>query len=201
MMGDSILFTVPLEIRQLIYEYSLSFEHSDTKCHERQWEVFLDYSKPLSAPLPSLMVTCKRIYTELRSNVHSTAVVRFGFNEIWPGLHITMHGILRFERLRHLVMQVDEDSHRGPVWLFFEAIASKMCVLEHLTIDWQLTFRAEVHNEDHKRRFLQALHSITSLRTIRINGHPRKSWREAIEQEMNGTNVVVRIFRYRWWLP
>ncbi|TRX91430.1 hypothetical protein FHL15_007654 [Xylaria flabelliformis] len=203
-MGDSILFTVPLEIRQLIYEYYLSFEHSDTICHERQWEAFLKYSKPLSAPLPSLMVTCKRIYIELRSDVHSTAVVQFiGPERFWPGLHIhtTVHGILRFERLHHLVMQVNEESLRGPVWFFLEAVAGKMCVLEHLTIDWEFTLRAEEHNENHKRRFLQALHSITSLRTIRINGCPRRSWRQAIEQEMIGTNVVIRIFRNRWWLP
>ncbi|KAI1737735.1 hypothetical protein F4680DRAFT_468000 [Xylaria scruposa] len=199
-MGDSPLFTVPLEIRQLIYEYYLSFEHCDLISYKPQWEAYLD-NEPISHALPSLMITCKRVYTEMRWYVHSTAVVRFiGPGGYLPSLPVAAHGILRFERLHHLVLKVCESDLRGPGWSeFFEAIARKMCVLKHLTIDWAFTLRLEEYNEDHQCRFIKALHSITSLRTIRIYGFMRDSWRRVIAQEMNGTNVVIRTFPRPWW--
>ncbi|KAI0550510.1 hypothetical protein F4679DRAFT_594696 [Xylaria curta] len=199
-MENSPLFTVPLEIRQLIYEYYLGFRYSDMICYDPQDAAYVD-SKSFSTELPNLMLTCKRVCTEMRSYVHYTAVVQFvGPGGYEPSFRIAVHGILRFERLRHLVLITGERDLRRPGWPeFFEGIARKMWLLKHLTIDWEYTLRAEEYNEDHQRRFIKALRGITSLQTIRINGFMRQSWRRVIEQEMNGTNVVIKTFGNRWW--
>ncbi|KAI1741922.1 hypothetical protein F4680DRAFT_446469 [Xylaria scruposa] len=227
-MEDSPLFMVPLEVRQLIYDYYLSILISDCERYldelpwkerwsnaglsnpkfKQQWETCFD-KLPSGVALPSLMLTCKRAYAELRSDVHSATefhitCVGTGYD---PFVSFSNYGILRFQRLRRLsiVIKMSFYIHASGWSFIFESIARRTWVLEHLTIDWVVGSDPTIPGwetlENEERRFLQALKSITSLRTIRIYGKMPESYERGIEQVMNGRNVVIRKFPYQWWQP
>ncbi|KAI0863403.1 hypothetical protein F4860DRAFT_511797 [Xylaria cubensis] len=228
-MEDSPLFNIPLEVRQLIYEYYLSFTDWDFQDYKtwktasdselvscgdllnpifiRQWKTYFD--EPLSGiALPSLMLTCKRAYAELRCDVRSTAVFRIDHPmvDVRPFVSFAMYGTLHFERLRHLSIRIEMRYLYGSRWsIFFESIARRSCILEHLTMDCLVGSNCLYEPdswetiENDERRFLQALDSITSLRSIWVYGKMPKSWERGLEQGMNGRDVAMRRFPYRWW--
>lgn len=136
MMETSPLFLVPLEVRQIIYEYYLSFTRRRWLSPTLLRQMHFIHDKPHSTALPSLMLTCKRAYAELRSDVHSNVVLWSPSNDSLE-IGFAVHGILRFERLRRLFLVIEWERPPWDEWLsFFGEAVSRMPALEHVTIDW-----------------------------------------------------------------
>ncbi|KAI0487646.1 hypothetical protein F4859DRAFT_510216 [Xylaria cf. heliscus] len=189
-METSRFFRLPLEIRQIIYEYYLTFNDGDFD-----------------------MIQYPRAYAELRSDVHSTAVLRVPpwkeDGSVFYRHALAWHGVLRIERLRRLFLIIEMDSGfwlRRVVLGGFYSVMER-CFLEHLTIDWAEGSSGPPDSRDNPARskfhedFLQTLEGTTSLRTVWLYGHGSGYWKQKIEQhtKMNERGVVITEFPYRWW--
>ncbi|KAI8953443.1 hypothetical protein F4801DRAFT_588348 [Xylaria longipes] len=177
-METSTLFLIPFEVRQIIYEYYLSFTDYDYVWFRRSrlcHMYFID-DQPHSTALPSLMLTCKRAYAELRSDVHSTVYFRSFCCD--TGIGVAVHGILRLERLHRLFLVINENYDWVRLLRSFGDLIDRMSALEHVTIDWK-------HwplKESVESSLFEMLESMTSLRTVRIYGQvPGYRVREDLE--------------------
>ncbi|KAK9423456.1 hypothetical protein SUNI508_14021 [Seiridium unicorne] len=204
----SPLFRLPWELRERIYEFYLAFTRDDFTDSMRPMHMYLDAEKPPhSTPLPPLMESCKLSCTELAPLVHSTAALRVyrpgARNERRIGFAV--HGTLRFERLRRLVLVVDLDYAYWNAWLdFFGAIMARAGALEHLVVDWaprRATSGAaaawEARRDEKKERvFLDLLLGSGTLQTLRFFGQVPDRWAEA---RMQHTGLTIRQSAERWW--
>ncbi|KAH8646728.1 hypothetical protein BX600DRAFT_518762 [Xylariales sp. PMI_506] len=175
----SPLFLISFEIRCRIYEYYLTFTFDEFAYTLRPTHKYLDAAEPHSTPLPGLMLACKRLYAELRGDVHGAAALRVH----QPGLHnerrvgFAVHGTLRLERLRRMSLVIDMEYAYWNAWLeLFVALMGRTSELEYLTIDWAPRPVALVHGWERKQAekkahvFLQVLNNIPRLQTVRIYG-------------------------------
>lgn len=202
----SPFFRLPSELRHRIYEYYLSFTASDFADTVRPTHMYFDDATPHAPPLPSLMATCKRAYTELAPTVHSTAALRVHR----PGARkerrvgFATHGPLRLERLRRMVLIIDLDYAYWNAWLdFFAAVTNRARALEHLVIDWAprpspriSTWEAK-RDEGKERAFLDLLLGMESLKTVRFFGVVPPSWGR--ELRVLETRFSTAWLTGRWW--
>ncbi|KAK7948872.1 uncharacterized protein PG986_009758 [Apiospora aurea] len=215
---------MPDPLRHRIWEYYLSFTHADFVDSMRPMHTFLNddndntttttTTTTTSTPLPSLMLASKSAYRELAPLVHHDAVLRIhrpgSRNERRIGFAV--HGNLRFERLRRLVLVVDLDYPYWNAWLdFFGAVLVRAPGLEHLTVDWapRRTLAAAAaysfhragaweYRRDAKKEgtFLDMLVGFASLQTLSFYGRIPELWIKRLQQ---GTTVAVKCHSYRWW--
>ncbi|KAK8093883.1 hypothetical protein PG997_000568 [Apiospora hydei] len=184
---SSPLFLLPSELRHRIWEYYLSFTHAD----------FVDSMRPIHAPL-----------------VHHDAVLRIhrpgSRNERRIGFAV--HGNLRFERLRRLVLVVELDYPYWNAWLdFFGAVLARAPGLEHLTVDWAprkttaavagYSFHragAWEYRRDEKKEgaFLNMLVGLAGLQNLSFYGRIPELWIKRLQQD---TTLSVKCYSYRWW--
>lgn len=203
--NNSPLFLAPSEVRSRIYEYYLAFTYQDFADTIRPTHTYLEATTPHSTALPSLMLTCRRAYADLREDVHSSAALRVYL----PGLRrerrvgFAVHGTLRLERLRRLFLVIDMDHPYWNSWLeFLGALAARTPGLEHLTIDWGPCLVVPISGWDRRLaekkddEFLQVLCSMATLQTVWMYGQVPRHWKQRIEQD---TKATVRSFPYRWW--
>ncbi|CAI6294784.1 unnamed protein product [Periconia digitata] len=206
----SPLFLLPTELRHRIYEYYLAFTHSSFLADSLRPTVeYLDPSKPYTTALPSLPQTCKRAYTELAPMLASTAALRVYHPGARNGRRIgfAVHGRLRFERLRCLILIIDLEYAYWNEWLeFFGAVVARAEGLECVVVDWaprRAAVRAgtwEVRRDAKKERiFLDLLKGLRGLRVVRFYGEMLGSWAEEVEGGMEGGGFVVRCEAGRWW--
>ncbi|KAK9425931.1 hypothetical protein SUNI508_12732 [Seiridium unicorne] len=203
---NSLLFAVPSEIRNRIFQYYLTFNNDDFADSLRPTHTYLDAVKPHSTTLPALVLACKRACSELLPKVQSTAALRVRR----PGLRkerrvgFAVHGMLRLERLQRLFLIIDMDYPYWNAWLdFLQAVLDRARpTLEHCTIDWAprpvttaVGWQAK-QAEKKDRAFIQLLNSMERLQTVWIYGQAPGHWKQMIKQ---GTMAIVKTFPYRWW--
>lgn len=217
------LFQLPAEVRQAIYAYYLAFTSVDLEASEtmRPTHKFLDATTMTSTPLPELMQTCRRAYTEMAPLAHGTVVVRVriggsggsgrrGTTGDARRIGIACHGVLRPERLSKLVLVVAMEHANWNAWIgFFTELAGRIGrSLDCLVVDWaprdggqkavmasRVTWqqRQYEHKED---EFLRAVAALSGLKKVHLYGRTPVGWKERIEKD---TQARVRLFRERWW--
>ncbi|KAI5856179.1 hypothetical protein GGS23DRAFT_589097 [Durotheca rogersii] len=201
MQTEASFFSLPREVRDRIYEFYLAPDYTDFGDTLRPQLIYLD-GPPYQRPLPTLMLSCKRLYRELHSMVHRQAAIRVimhGWNERRIGFAV--HGTLRLDRLEKLWFLVAMERPNWNRWLpFFGKLTLIATKLEVLVIDWEprpvtsagWTGRVNTKKED---EFFQALASLKQLRLIQVHGDVTPRWREQLEKV--GPHVVYHHFR--WW--
>ncbi|KAK2731919.1 hypothetical protein CKAH01_08791 [Colletotrichum kahawae] len=201
---SSMLFELPWEIRERIYEYYLSFDHDDFGDTLRPLHLYIEqggYSKPI----PPLMLTSKRAYRELHQRVHSDAVMRVhtaGWGDRRIGFAV--HGKLRFERLRRLYVLVAMEYPNWNRWLgMLGEVARRATNLNELVVDWEprpssgnaKVWEAKLTERKHDE-FFKILSDIKNLQVVRFHGEMPVGWRERFERE---TSVRLVLYKSKWW--
>ncbi|KAI0394186.1 hypothetical protein F5Y17DRAFT_273072 [Xylariaceae sp. FL0594] len=203
MSESSRLFALPYEIRDQIYEVYLSHEHGDFTDTIRPQALFLDRGAPHSRPLPSLMLTCKRAYREMRAAVHHRAVMRVEMHGRFERrIGFAVHGTLRLSRLRNLWLVIPLERPNWNRWLYFFAEVLRCAPgLEALVIDWSprpvlpadgWAGRLNRKKEDELFRMIGGLQR---LHTVRIHGNVSPRWIDKLRE------VATRVVHdpSRWW--
>ncbi|KAI1346371.1 hypothetical protein F5Y01DRAFT_22142 [Xylaria sp. FL0043] len=202
MQADSPLFSLPSEVREHIYDYYLTYDHSDFKDTLRPHKLFLDNDAVYSRPLPALMRSCKRVYQEMRPIVHGQAVMRVEMRgRIERRIGFAVHGTLRFDRLRKLWLLVPLEHPNWNQWLPFFGDAVRLAPnLEVLVVDWAPRSthehiwegRANAKKED---EFCSIIQSIKKLRTLKVHGNISARWIDRLGDSVES----VILDRSRWW--
>lgn len=205
--SGSSLFSIPGEVREIIYTFALSFRYSDFEFSSRPFYVF-GGDPAFSRPLPALMLTCKRAHAELRARVQEEAVMRACMFEHGRRIGLAVHGTLRIPRLRRLVFHVAMEHANWNTWVkFFGYVLESAGGLRELVIDWEprrspsarrIGFMAQ-HEDRMERRLFKAVAGARHLESLRIHGDIPAHW--AVElRHMLGERVRMVCVRERWWL-
>ncbi|XXH04039.1 hypothetical protein Hte_010450 [Hypoxylon texense] len=200
---ESPLFSLPLEVRERIYDFYLAFDHSDFKDTLRPQPVYLD-GPPHARPLPPLMLASKALYRELSPAVHGRAVLRV----LTPGwgdrrIGFAVHGTLRLARLERLWLVLTAEYPKWNSWLgFFGAVAARAPRLRVLAVDWGARpddgsgvgwrERATIKKEE---EFCAVVASLKELRILQLYGNIPERWLRQLEKA--APHVVHH--RFRWW--
>ncbi|KAI1778516.1 hypothetical protein F4818DRAFT_406341 [Hypoxylon cercidicola] len=198
---ESPFFSLPLEMRERIYEFYLVFDHSDFEDTLRPQHVYLD-GPPYARPLPSLMLTSKHLYRELSQAVHGQAAFRVlshGYSDRRIGFAV--HGTLRFDRLEKLWLILTAEYPQWNSWLsFFGAVVERAPNLKTLVIDWAPRPVSDVGWRDRinikkEEEFCGIIASLKELRLVHFYGDIPSRW--MIQLEKTAPHVVHHHFR--WW--
>ncbi|KAL0934511.1 uncharacterized protein CTRU02_211310 [Colletotrichum truncatum] len=199
-----ILLNLPWDVKEKIYDYYLAVDHNDFDETFQPMRKYFNQSESRQA-LPSLMLSCKSAYDDLRRRVHTTAIMRVrthGHKDRRIGFAV--HGTLRFERLRTLYLVVAMDYPNWNGWLtVFSEITQRSSNLTRLLIDWQprprhvaqVGWEAKV-TEKKEREFLGILSRLKKLEVITFYGDVAKSWTERVKKV---TPAVLISYNSRWW--
>ncbi len=134
---SSRLLCLPFEVLARIYDAYLAFGLSDFDDTLRPFHVYLDNGE-YSQPLPPFMLTCKRVYNDLRTQVHTEAALKVYMMEFGSRLGFAVHGNLRYARLRKLYFILAMEHPYWNRWLpLFEEVALRSTELQEIVIDWQ----------------------------------------------------------------
>ncbi|KAI6090605.1 hypothetical protein F4821DRAFT_228614 [Hypoxylon rubiginosum] len=198
---ESPLLSLPLEVRERIYEFYLVFNHNDFEDTLRPQHVYID-GPPHVRPLPSLMLASKALYRELSEAVHGQAALRV-LSHGWADRRIgfAVHGTLRFERLRKLWLVLTAEYPKWNSWLsFFGAVAERAPHLNTLVIDWAPRNVAEAGwkeraNIKKEEEFCAMLAELKELRHIHVYGDISSRWMSQLEKTV--PHVVHH--KFRWW--
>lgn len=206
---DSVLFTVPGEIRQAIYGFYLCFEDGDLHFSRLPSQAFLG-KEPFSRALPGLMRTCKRAYREMQAAVEGQAVLRAYRVGERRGVGFAVHGTLRIPRLQRLVFQVMMEDANWGWWLhFFGGVMELAGELRELVVDWRLRKGQKPWNGGHsvapskqfmakldqkaEARFFEAVAMASKLQTVVVHGKVPAHWQEQLGRLLGGSvELVVR---------
>lgn len=209
---SSSFFAIPGEIRVSIYAYYLTFHYDDFKFSSRPYYTFLG-ERPLSRPLPALMLSCKRAYDEMRPAVHEEAVLRACMFEHGRRIGFAVHGSLRVSRLRRLVFQVamEHANWNTCIGFFGHVMGSYAGGLRELVVDWEprrgpassgaIGFLAQQEGRM-ERRFFEAIAGAPGLEVVRIYGDVPTHWRDRLGGMIaNRQDRAVKVVcvRQRWW--
>ncbi|KAJ2893056.1 hypothetical protein MKZ38_009076 [Zalerion maritima] len=204
----SPLFALPYEIRDRIYEFYVAFHDSDFNDTLQPSLAYLEVEKLHSTPLPSFMLTSKRAYKELGPHVHEVAVLRVHHRGFYSGRRVgfAVHGVLKLERLRKLVLVVDMEHANWNSWLgFFASVGERARGVERLVVDWRprppseresVGWTARVNGKK-EGEFLGAIAGLGRLDTVVVHGTLAQGWKERIMGETAGARTVF--FPFRWW--
>ena len=199
----SRLLCLPFEVLARIYDAYLAFGLSDFDDTLRPFHVYLD-SGEYSRPLPSFMLTCKRVYNDLREQVHTEAALKVYMMEFGSRIGFAVHGNMRYARLRKLYFIVNMEHAYWNRWLpMLAEVALRSTGLTEIRVDWQPRMAVESRvpwqqklNQKKEDRFLEILANMKELRMIRLHGDVPSRWVQLLE-ETTAARVVVR--REKWW--
>ncbi|KAI0098147.1 hypothetical protein GGR51DRAFT_538875 [Nemania sp. FL0031] len=202
MQAESPFFSLPSEVRDRIYDFCLTYDHSDFGDTLRPREVYLD-DDAYSRPLPGLMRSCKRAYQEMWPAVHDQAIMRVEMRGRIAERRIgfAVHGTLRFARLRKLWLLVPLEHPNWNRWLyFFGDVVQRAPDLKVLVIDWaprqvrEKGWYGRVNGRKEKE-FLQMIEDLKELHTVVVHGDIPDRWIERLKK------AVARVVHYRsrWW--
>ncbi|KAI0904065.1 hypothetical protein F4823DRAFT_628925 [Ustulina deusta] len=202
MQANSPLFSLPSEVRDRIYDFYLTYDHSDFEDTLRPHKRFLDNDVVYSRALPALMRSCKRAYQEMCPAVHGRAVMRVEMRgRVERRIGFAVHGTLRFGRLRKLWLLVPLEHPNWNRWLyFFSDVISRTPNLEVLVIDWaprptreyDWEGRANAKKED---EFCEIIKGLKELHTLKVHGNVSARW---IDRLGDSVQRVI-LDRSRWW--
>ncbi|KAI1767155.1 hypothetical protein GGR53DRAFT_145099 [Hypoxylon sp. FL1150] len=198
---ESPLLSLPLEVRERIYDFYLVFNHNDFEDTLRPQHVYLD-GPPHARPLPSLMLTSKTLYRELSPAVHKQAAVRV-LSHGWTDRRIgfAVHGTLRFERLEKLWLLLTAEYPQWNSWLsFFGAVVERAPHLNTLVVDWaprtvSETGWKERANIKKEKEFCAMMASLKELRHLHIYGDISGRWMSQLEKTV--PHIVHH--KFHWW--
>ncbi|CAJ2507546.1 Uu.00g087320.m01.CDS01 [Anthostomella pinea] len=203
--SPSPLLNLPLEVRERIYDYYLSFDHGDFGDSLRPLHDYLESGERHSTPLPRLMFASRAAYRDLAPLVHYEAVLRIHTQ----GRHgrrigFAVHGNLCLARLRRLVLVLAAEYPAWNAWLeFFRQVVreGRAEALECLTLDWHPRMVGEKGWEGRLNRkkedeFFGVIGGMKGLRVVRVFGAVDEGWRTRL-QARTGARVVW--FACRWW--
>ncbi|KAI1757645.1 hypothetical protein F4782DRAFT_136692 [Xylaria castorea] len=202
MQANSPLFSLPSEVRDRIYDFYLTYDHSDFRDTLRPHQLYLDGAAVYSQPLPALMRTCKHIYEEMSPAVHGQAVMRVEMRgRVDRRIGFAVRGTLRFGRLRKLWLLVPLAYPNWNQWLyFFGDVVRRTSNLKVLIIDWTprpvlengWSGRVNVKKED---EFFQMIQGLKELHTLVIYGDISARWID----KLKGSELRMVHHRSRWW--
>lgn len=205
--AGSSLFNLPGEVREIFYAFTLSFRYSDFEFSSRPFYNF-GGEPAFSRPLPALMLTCKRAYTELQARVQEEAVLRACMFEHGRRIGLAVHGTLRIPRLRRLVFHVAMEHANWNTWVkFFGHVLESAEGLKELVIDWdprrspsatRVGFMAQ-HEDRMEKRLFKAVAGARHLESLRIHGDIPAHWADELGRMLDG-NVRMVCVKERWWL-
>ncbi|KAI0179387.1 hypothetical protein GGR52DRAFT_304332 [Hypoxylon sp. FL1284] len=197
------LFSLPLEVRERIYEFYLAFNHNDFEDTLRPQHVYIDDGGPAhTRPLPAAMLACKALYRELVPAVHAQAAVRV-LSRGWGDRRIgfAFHGTLRLERLERLLLLLTAEHPQWNGWLsFFAAVLERAPRLDTLLVDWTPRPVADVGWRDRvnlkkEEEFVALVAALPNLRHLYVYGDIPARWMAMLDKA--APHVVHR--RFRWW--
>ncbi|KAH8747199.1 hypothetical protein F5883DRAFT_251619 [Diaporthe sp. PMI_573] len=205
--AGSPLFELPGEIREVIYSFALTFGYNDFEFSSRPFYVFV-LEQPFTRPLPALMLTCKRAYTELRSRVQEEAILRACMFEHGKRIGLAVHGTLNIPRLRRLVFHVAMEHANWNTWVkFFAHVLESAEGLKELVIDWEprrspsaatrVGFLAQ-HEDRMEKRLFRAVAGAPHLESLRIHGDIPAHWAGELGQMLGGGVRMVCV-KEKWW--
>ncbi|KAH8899148.1 hypothetical protein GQ53DRAFT_742217 [Thozetella sp. PMI_491] len=200
---SSRLLCLPFEVLDRIYDAYLAFSLENFHDTLRPFHVYLDNGE-FSTPLPPLMLTCKRVYNEMRPHVHVEAALKAYMMEFGPRLGFAVHGILRYARLERLYLIVAMEHAYWNRWMpFFTEVAARSQALKELVIDWhprlaqtravQWEVRANAAKE---KQLFDIIGGLKELQVVRLYGDAPAHWREQLKSVTDARLVVVND---RWW--
>ncbi|KAI0426098.1 hypothetical protein F5Y09DRAFT_319969 [Xylaria sp. FL1042] len=200
--ANSPFFSLPSEVRERIYDFCLTYDHSDFEDTLRPRQLFLENDAVYSRPLPAMMRSCKRVYQEMSPTVHGQAVMRVEMRgRIERRIGFAVHGTLRFDCLRKLWLLVPLEHPNWNQWLhFFGDVVGHTLNLEVLVVDWAPRSthehiwegRANAKKEDEFCRIIQGL---KKLRILKVHGNISARW---IDRLGDSVDRVI-LDRSRWW--
>ncbi|KAJ9137142.1 hypothetical protein NKR23_g9398 [Pleurostoma richardsiae] len=207
--NQSLLFSLPWEVRENIYDRLLAFRYADFEHTTRPDHIFLD--NPHTKPLPPAMLACKRLYRELAPAVHQTAALRACMFEHGRRVGFAVHGNLRVGRLHVLYLLVAMEHANWNAWLRFAGeVLRRAGELQELVVDWEPrrtgggrtggAAAAKGFLAQHERRmeeqFFGVVAGVQTLETLRIHGDVPGYWLARLG-EMTSARIVHS--RTRWW--
>jgi len=210
-------FALPQEVRDNIAAHLLAFHYSDFELTTRPGHVFLeggdDGATPHAKPLPAAMLACRRLYRELAPHVHGTAVLRACMAEFGRRVGFAVHGTLRIERLRTLVLSVAMEHANWNTWLhFLRAVLERARGLRELIVDWEprpvptpeeagapegkrTNFSVRQHAKM-EEQFFGLLAGLEALELVRIHGNVPERWRTRLSELSKARIIMIKA---RWW--
>ncbi|KAI1124603.1 hypothetical protein F5Y10DRAFT_24957 [Nemania abortiva] len=200
MQADSPFFSLPSEVRDRIYDFYLTYDHSDFGDTLRPYLLYFDNA--YSRALPALMRSCKRAYREMWPTVHDQAVMRVEMRgRVERRIGFAVHGTLRFDRLRKLWLLIPLEYPNWNRWLyFFGDVVRRTPDLRVLVIDWSPRRTKEIGwagrvNVKKEEEFFQIIERLKELHTVTIHGDVSAKWIDRLKK------TVARVVHYRsrWW--
>ncbi len=200
--SQSLLLSLPQEVRDNIYAHILSFRDDDFEYSLQPGYTFLENAH--ARPLPSAMLTCKRLYGELAPAVHGVAVMRATMSEFVRRIGLAVHGNVRLERLCSLVVVIAMEHGNWNSWLsFLEDLLERTGGLRELRVDWgprPVVARGKGYlagqEERLEERFFKLIGGLKELDRVTIHGDVAESWRERLQAH---TSARVVSCKARWW--
>ncbi|KAJ8110748.1 hypothetical protein ONZ43_g5792 [Nemania bipapillata] len=202
MQANSPLFSLPSEVRDRIYDFYLTHDHSDFGDTLRPHQLYLDDDTAYARPLPALMRACKRAYREMHPRVHGQAVMRVEMRgRVERRIGFAVHGPLRLARLRRLCLLVPMEYPNWNAWLyFFRDVVLRAPDLRVLVVDWAPRQMLEKGwfgrvNAKKEEEFFRIIEGLGELHTVIVHGDVADRW---IERLRKSVPRVVH-YRSRWW--
>lgn len=205
--ANSPLFAILGEVREIIYSFALTLRYGDFEFSSRPFYTFVG-EPAFARPLPALMLSCKRAYSELRARVQEEAILRACMFEHGRRIGLAVHGLLNMYRLRSLVLHVAMEHANWNTWVkFFAHVLESAEGLKEQVIDWELRrypsatrvgFMAQ-HEDRMERRLFKAVAGARHLESLRIHGDTVPAhWAEELGKMLGG-NVRMVFVKKQWW--
>ncbi|KAI5924198.1 hypothetical protein F4810DRAFT_709916 [Camillea tinctor] len=220
MQEGSLFFKLPFEVRERIYDFYLSVGYFDFHDTLQPGYTYFDSDPGPAAPatttssrlatLPSLMLTCKALYRELRDRVRGVAYMRVHktgqYSDRRIGFAVPGGAPLRLASLHtlYLLVAMEYPNWNGWIGFFGGVLLQHARGLNTLVVDWK---PRAVNNDDstwqgraNKKKedsFLRLVAGAPNLQVLKLYGDVPQRWVDTLEQ---CTSVRIVRYRFSWWV-
>ncbi|KAI1487809.1 hypothetical protein F5X96DRAFT_124505 [Biscogniauxia mediterranea] len=216
MHENALLFNLPFEVRERIYDFYLSVGYFDFHDTLRPGHTYLESGEAEAATttapaatLPPLMLACKALYRELHGRVRGVAYMRVHklgqYSDRRIGFAVPGGAPLRLASLHtlYLLVAMEHPNWNGWLGFFGEVLRRHARGLTTLVVDWKprvvgggASWSAKMHRKK-EDELLRTVAEAPSLQLLKLYGDVPKRWTDYLE-ENSGLRIVS--YPFSWWV-